>query len=193
MRKYINLFFSALIFLLACNSTPNGIIKRDRMTSLLVDIHLTDGGLMNVIQVPDTLYKYGNARYLAVFKKYDTDSNQFRRSYKYYTTQPEVFAAMYDDVLKALQIKTDSLNALIAKQNTTQPYKNGMMGGKMNPGAMGKPVPPGNPPTYTPGTPGGPHYSPGAIIPLTPKQMKIKHKLDSIRQSYLNKRHAVPI
>ncbi|MGZ3752375.1 MAG: DUF4296 domain-containing protein, partial [Mucilaginibacter sp.] len=76
MHKYNKLFFSVLIFLAACkgSGTPGGIIKQDQMTGLLTEIHIADGSMYNVIQVPDSLYKYGTARYLAIFKKYHTDS-----------------------------------------------------------------------------------------------------------------------
>ena len=47
MRKHIILFFSALLFLFACddNKETKGIIPRDQMVNLLVDVHLVDGSL----------------------------------------------------------------------------------------------------------------------------------------------------
>ncbi len=63
MHKYIKLFFFVLIFLVACkgNKTPAGILDKQRMTSLLTEIHMADGSMFAFFtMVPlDTLYKYG--------------------------------------------------------------------------------------------------------------------------------------
>lgn len=120
MRKYITLFFSVSLLLFACTAdkSKDKIIEHDQMVRLLTDIHVVDGSLYNAIsQSPDTLYKYGTARYLALFKKYHVDSVEFRRSLKYYTTQPIEFQAMYDKILANLQAKTDSVNKKILKIN----------------------------------------------------------------------------
>ncbi len=114
MRIYIGLFFSALLFLAACSgdSPPSGILERQRMINLLVEVHLADGSLYNQQQLPDSLYKYGAARYLSIFKKLHTDSIQFRKSFKYYTTRPEQLQAMYDEVSQSLKKKNDSINKI---------------------------------------------------------------------------------
>ncbi|WP_183573462.1 DUF4296 domain-containing protein [Mucilaginibacter sp. X5P1] len=119
MRKYITLFFSVLLFLSACsNGTPSGIIDKDNMIALLTDVHIVDGTMITVSQAPDTLYKYGKGKYQAVFAKYHTDSAQFRKSFIYYAAnKPVEFADMYDQILKKLQFKTDSINKLVSKKN----------------------------------------------------------------------------
>ena len=123
MHKYNKLFFSVLIFLIAChgNKTPDGILDQEQMTNLLTDIHVVDGSMYNVLQIPDSLYKYGTDKYLIVFKKYHTDSIQFKKSFKYYTTNPEKLATMYEQVAKNIKQKSDSLNKInldkIAKDN----------------------------------------------------------------------------
>ena len=88
MHKYITLFFSVILFLSACKSdkVPDGIIQPDRMTNLLTDVHLTDGAMYTVRQDPDSLYKYGYGKYHDLLKKYHTDTVQFRKSIKYYST-----------------------------------------------------------------------------------------------------------
>jgi hypothetical protein len=125
MRKYITLFFSVSLFLLSCkgNKPEDGIINHDRMISLLTDIHIADGRMYRVRQDPDSLYKYGMGTYLAVFKKYDTDSVQFKKSFKYYSTQPAEMEAIYNQILKNLQRKTDSLNKIQLKQLNALPKK----------------------------------------------------------------------
>jgi len=123
MHKYIILFFSVTLILSACkqDETPPNIIKRDKMVNLLTDLHILDGNMYNIAQVPDSIQKYGTNGYLALFKRYHTDSAQFRRSYKYYTTQPFEFQAMYDQILDNLTRKTDSLRKRQYRQKNASP------------------------------------------------------------------------
>ncbi len=126
MHKYIILFFSVLVFLTACggNDAPEGIIEQPQMTGLLTDIHLTDGTLYNVPQIPDSLYKYGSARYAEVFKRYHTNNKQFTASLKYYTTQPLKLVEIYDQVSKNIKGKTDSLVKIGSKPTNSPNIKN---------------------------------------------------------------------
>jgi hypothetical protein len=127
MRKYITLFFSVTFFLYACkgDKTPTGIIKHDQMVSLLTDVHIIDGSLYSVQQTPDTLYKYGSGKYRSLFKRYGIDTAQFRRSMKYYASQPTEMGAMYDQILANLKVKIDSLNKIQLK-NIQQQQKNAL-------------------------------------------------------------------
>jgi hypothetical protein len=112
MLKYITLFFSVTFFLTACSSDkpPANVINADRMTRLLTQLHIVDGGLFNLPQSPDSLYKYGTERYLVLFKQFHTDSAQFKRSLKYYATQPDKIMKIYDKVLDNIRQKQDSVN-----------------------------------------------------------------------------------
>jgi putative heme degradation protein len=116
MRKHIFLFFSALLFLYTCKGggDASGVINRDEMVNLLVDVHIVDGSLAMQPNA-DSLYKVGTGRYLLVFKQHQTDSAQFKKSMKYYATQPETMLKIYDDVNKKLQAKNDSLAMIILK------------------------------------------------------------------------------
>jgi len=119
MRKHIILFFSALLLFVACkfDNTPKGVVKKDKMTAILADLHLVDGSIYSFNQSPDSLYEKANGRYVALFKKHHTDTAEFNRSLKYYSLHPDKMEDMYTDVLKGLQKKQDSLNAIINKQN----------------------------------------------------------------------------
>jgi hypothetical protein len=114
MKKYISLFFSLSLVLYACrgNRAAEEIIDSQRMTSLLADLHVVDGGLYGVRQMPDSLFKYGSVRYLNLFNKYHTDSIKFRKSLAYYTSKPPLLQAMYIVILRKLQQRSDSLNKL---------------------------------------------------------------------------------
>jgi hypothetical protein len=113
MRKYNLLFFSALLFLFACkwSNTPSGILKTDQMINVMTAMHIVDGSISNIpAPNPDSLYKYGRGRYIALFKRFNTDSTQFKNSFKYYTQHPDIMDDMYTQIMKNLQAKIDSIN-----------------------------------------------------------------------------------
>ncbi|MCS3734490.1 DUF4296 domain-containing protein [Mucilaginibacter dorajii] len=120
MHKYIILFFSVTLFWCGCKSggVPGKYIQPQAMTGLLVQIHLIDGSLYNGTQAPDSLYKYGMGKYLDAFRKFNTDSAQFRKSMEYYTNTPDKLTAIYDNVDKRIKALSDSLNAEQAKERT---------------------------------------------------------------------------
>jgi len=119
MRKYITLFFLVMIILSSCKDKTNSkVINHDEMVSVLTDMLIIDGSMYNTpSQNPDTLYKYGTGRYLALFKRHHIDSVQFRTSLKYYTNKPLELQAMYDKILDDLKARTDSVNNAVFKQN----------------------------------------------------------------------------
>lgn len=184
MRKYIILFFSGLLLMAACKKTPEGIIKPDEMASLLTDVHLADGSMINIPQIPDSIYKYGMGKYLDVFKKHHVDSAQFRKSYKYYTLHPDKLVSIYDVVLKKLTAKSDSINALIARNNVAQ-SKGNPANGKMAPtGSTGAHPQPASPATGATGN----------VAPLKPEMLeKLRQHRDSILKKNLKNRHAVSV
>ncbi|MFD0764848.1 DUF4296 domain-containing protein [Mucilaginibacter lutimaris] len=112
MQKYISLFFLGLICLTACESkeVPRDVIPEQQMISLLTDLHLTDGALYVVPQMPDSLYKYGRAKYDAVFKKHHTTDAEFKKSFKYYSTHPDQVQDMYVKIDAIIKAKIDSTN-----------------------------------------------------------------------------------
>jgi hypothetical protein len=131
MRKHNILFFLALLFLGAClgNNVPDGIIKPDKMTNLMVDVHLVDGSITNIdSQEPDSVYKYGIKRYDKVFEQHHTDSLQFKKSMQYYSLHTQQLEEMYAEITRILQAKSDSINKIDSldriKKNPTRPGRN---------------------------------------------------------------------
>ncbi|MBD1392136.1 DUF4296 domain-containing protein [Mucilaginibacter glaciei] len=123
MPKYITLFFSVLLIIAGCSNDgpPPGVLPKENMINLLMDIHLVDGQLYAIPQQQDSIYKYGTARYQAVFKQYHTNDANFKKSLNYYAKQPEVIQAMYDAIQVKVKFKIDSLtkvgNKQLKKQN----------------------------------------------------------------------------
>jgi len=117
MRTHIILFFSALLVLGACKPGKGdaNVLAQDDMISLLVDVHMVDGYLASQPN-NDSLYIYGTGQYQYIFKQHHTDSATFKRSMKYYTMRDDDMVKMYDEVNKKLQVKQDSILAVITKE-----------------------------------------------------------------------------
>ena len=120
MLKYFTWFFLISLFLFSCkgDNPPDGIINNKQMTGLLTEVHLIDGRMYGIFQSQDSLNKYGTSRYDALFKRYHTDSAQFKKSFKYYATKPTELQKMYDQILLNLKQKTDSLNKVQHKTDS---------------------------------------------------------------------------
>ncbi|AYL96510.1 DUF4296 domain-containing protein [Mucilaginibacter celer] len=112
MHKYITLFFSAALFLCACNGKPEpkDVLKPEAMARVLTEMHIIDGTMYNVMQTPDSLYKYGAGKYAAMFTRMHTSAAQFNKSMQFYGSQPDKLLAIYDQVDVTIKAKMDSLN-----------------------------------------------------------------------------------
>lgn len=125
MRKHLLLFFSALLFIVACsgNKRDGSIIDPDKMVLILTDIHLVDGSMM-IYGMSDSLYKYGTNRYSLIFKKHGIDSASFNKSLKYYSGEPDEIIKIYDSVDKLLTAKSDSISKVQAAKTKLEAKRN---------------------------------------------------------------------
>jgi len=117
MRIYKYLFFLVTLAFAGCISeetVPANIIQIDRMASLCAEIHQVDGNLMAGNQMPDSIYLHGMGTFVAVFKKYHTDTAAFKKSYLWYTQHPKKLNDVYTSVIALLQKRVDSLTKLPA-------------------------------------------------------------------------------
>ena len=115
MRIYKYLFFLVTLAFAGCineETVPANIIQIDRMASLCAEIHQVDGSLMNGNQMPDSIYQRGMGTFILVFKKYQTDTAAFKKSYMWYTQHPKKLDEVYTNVQAILQKRVDSLTKL---------------------------------------------------------------------------------
>lgn len=107
MKKTGLFLLLSLAFACQQNKAPKGIIEKDKMQNLMLDMQLTDAYL-NQVYNQDTMKMQAHSRYLYVFKKHKTDSAKYVRSLEYYSKDPKVLSAMYtaiSDSLTRLQTK----------------------------------------------------------------------------------------
>jgi len=124
MRIYKVLFFLPLLFLLSCREKrPAGILDHEQMEAILVDIHIVDGLIFNVPLIPDSLYKHSAAKYQYVFEQHHIDSAQFKKSFIYYSKQPDQLYDIYDKVVAAIKVKADSSARIKTKADSLERIK----------------------------------------------------------------------
>ena len=129
MRKPLNyrkhfyyiLFFLAATFFGSCESDkPKGILSHEQMESVLTDIHVVDGSLIDKMMVPDTMFKYGNAQYMQTFKQHKIDSGDFKKSFKYYANKPDELFEIYDKITANLKVRVDSATKVREKRQKVE-------------------------------------------------------------------------
>jgi hypothetical protein len=84
-----------LIFLISCqNQTPKGILSKEKMAALMVDVHLLDGYLTTL--PIDSATRYIHSYYQGVFRNHKIDSIQFEQNLRYYAEHPQDLDKVYE-------------------------------------------------------------------------------------------------
>ena len=95
------------LFILACkgnnNQTPKGIVAKDTMAFVLLDIHLAEAGARTITNTPinETVVSY----YQFIEKNYHISDATFKQSMQYYTAHPEIMAEIYAKITEEMSKK----------------------------------------------------------------------------------------
>ncbi len=109
--KYLNLgtLLISFVLVLGCESTdsqPDNLISEQEMAKILVDIHVIEARVNKMaLSNLDTSTLVNERLKLSLFKQYKTDSMTFNRSYQFYSTHPDYFERIYEDVIKQLSVR----------------------------------------------------------------------------------------
>ena len=102
-------FLITIVLFVRCSTLPtppSGTIEVDKMAQILAEVHLTESKLSKLsFQNYDSskvAYRELESR---LFKKYSVDSLTYRKSFDFYTTQPEYMVKIYEKVDKILDEK----------------------------------------------------------------------------------------
>jgi len=122
--KKLSALFCVFIFLISCkqDETPKGIIEKDKMTGILVDMHISDSYL-NQISNADTMQMQAKSRYNYIFKKHNIDSLKFSKSLNYYSLKANELDAIYKNVIDSLDYISNSLKPKIKLKNKSKAIK----------------------------------------------------------------------
>lgn len=103
----VYILFLLALSLISCSSrkpklTDEGILTKESMTSVLVDMHLTDALIFTHNANTKSELKLSQECYdSALFAKYDCNDSIFKKSLEYYTLNGEI-KDIYDNVLDSL-------------------------------------------------------------------------------------------
>ncbi|MEI6884606.1 MAG: DUF4296 domain-containing protein [Bacteroidota bacterium] len=80
----------------------DSVIPEKKMASLLVDVHLLEGGIAILRNKGEQERKWNQEAYRKLFLKYRVNPAQFKRNLEYYEQDPKVFTRIYDTVMVRL-------------------------------------------------------------------------------------------
>lgn len=106
MKNYLALIVS-LFWFISCSEekSEEGVLSEDKMVSVLVDIHLTEG-IASAMPVPydssQTLYKLLEED---VFLKHEVSDSVFNESLRYYLQYPNRMDQIYARVIDSLVVR----------------------------------------------------------------------------------------
>ncbi|HCP41642.1 MAG TPA: hypothetical protein DIT65_07595 [Cryomorphaceae bacterium] len=116
-----NWIWIPLLTFTACGSkevpVPEHVISEKQMVPILVDVHIVEGARNGVLILGDTndIEDY----YAKVYEKHGITENDFKRSFKFYNSEPELFIPIYEKVLDSLKIN----GAALARKGTESDYE----------------------------------------------------------------------
>jgi hypothetical protein len=115
--KYVFPIVSIVIlcFVFSCSekpgSPPDNLINKDKMTTVLVDVHLAEASTEARSVTPQLIDQIAALRYQLVFKKHGISLLQFQDSYDYYLDHPELLNEIYIEVVNRLSAMDSKYSA----------------------------------------------------------------------------------
>ncbi|WP_345161847.1 DUF4296 domain-containing protein [Nibribacter koreensis] len=111
MKKRLSLFLLSLV-VYACapkSTAPADLVPEDKMTSVLLDIHLAEARIGRTITQYDTSKMVFKNVQKDIFKKHGITDSSFRHSYDYYLMNPALLDKIYEKVLDSLSLQEAKL------------------------------------------------------------------------------------
>lgn len=112
-RKIIILVGILLIYSCGNKNETNGILPKQKFTSLLIQMHLIEADISFNQHLDQKSIEKNYEKYKHLFKKFSTDSATVSNTFDYYTDKQKELLEIYQGVL-------DSLNKM-ALQSLTKP------------------------------------------------------------------------
>jgi hypothetical protein len=107
MKKILSQLLVLVLLISACGKSvekkPSRLLSRDRMISILVDIHLAESVYQTSHYTNNSLKQYTESDYYySILHKYKTADTVFEQSLIYYSGKPKEFEKIYSRVLNRL-------------------------------------------------------------------------------------------
>ncbi|MEB2781939.1 DUF4296 domain-containing protein [Algoriphagus sp. C2-6-M1] len=113
MKRLLLLSFYILA-LASCGASnkPEGLLPRDKMVEVLIDIHLTEGLTSALPVAYDSSKVLYNLLEKDVFLKHDVSDSVFTQSMLYYLRDPAEMERIYSRVVDSLMVRESSDGSL---------------------------------------------------------------------------------
>ncbi len=87
----------------AQNISQDSLLSPKQMVELIVDLHIAEArAVQGRINGADTVQAFYNELVAQAFKKNKTDSSVYNKSFRYYSTKPNILDSIYTDVVDSL-------------------------------------------------------------------------------------------
>ncbi|UII27257.1 DUF4296 domain-containing protein [Fulvivirga maritima] len=106
------IFIICYLFLVSCSSSddvPEGILEKDEMISIMLDMYLAEGKVNNLRITRDSSLAIFNAYEKALYEKHNVSDSVYRESLTYYYDHPMQLEKVYESVLDSLNLKQERL------------------------------------------------------------------------------------
>ena len=87
---------------------PESILSQQKMTNILIEMHLIDAHLNLAIMPQDSIKMMLVNEYGELFEKEGISQSKFNDSYKWYSNHSDELDAIYENIVNALEDKLDS-------------------------------------------------------------------------------------
>lgn len=109
--RLLTVFTAVAITLCSCKTKlqdvepPEGILDKEEMVAVLVDIHLAESYGYMLRLNEDQKIDFERDEYAKVFKLHHLTLEHFEKSYQWYIDHPVVFDLMYDKVIEGINLQ----------------------------------------------------------------------------------------
>lgn len=113
-KAFLFLLFSSSVF--ACTSpvspAPDDLIPTEKMTSILVDVHVAEARIESMGLMLDTGAVHYKKLQQEIFKKHNISEKTFQKSYKHYLDNVSELDKIYEKVVDSLSLAETKAGAI---------------------------------------------------------------------------------
>ena len=106
-----------LMFLMGCGGgkeeiiTPDGIIGKDKFSSIMVDVLILEGYKSRALSKNDSIDFVMQSYYHDLYRKYEVDKERYNRSYLFYSENPELMQEIFVLAEIKFKLKEDAISS----------------------------------------------------------------------------------
>lgn len=109
MQRCLGTFLLLILFIGCKEGPPKGVLKKDVMTNVLYEIHLSEGYLFT--SAVDSMRQKTADFNEGIYRHYQTDSATVRQSLEYYASRPQILQSIYNDIGARLKTLDEEMRA----------------------------------------------------------------------------------